>query len=768
MNLIRRFRILIKGKVQGVGFRPTVYRYAKELNLTGFVCNTGNGVLIEVEGEKNKIALFLNKIKKKPPQKSEIKDIEIKRIEVKKDDDFKIIKSKEEGKEVEISPDIATCKKCLKEVFNPQDRRYLFPFINCTDCGPRFTIIKKIPYDRKNTTMNEFIMCDECKYEYQDIFSRRFHAQPNCCFTCGPEVRLINSDGKELAKGVESIKKTAKFIEDGKIVAIKGIGGYHIACNAENKKSVEILRERKKRYDKPFALMARNVEIIKKYCFLNKEEEKVVKSWQTPIVLLRKKNKLLPYQIAPENNYFGFFLPYTPIHHLIFHFGGNLNVLIMTSGNFSEEPIIYEDEIAFKRLKDICDYFLTHNRKIYINCDDSVLRIFNKNIYFIRRSRGFVPEPIEIPYNSKNIILAAGADLKNTFAFVKNNKVILSQHIGDLENQISIESYKKSINLFKNILEIEPEIIVYDMHPNYFSSRIVKELFPKAERIEVQHHHSHILSCMADNFCKNEKVIGVAFDGTGYGIDGNIWGGEFLICDYKDFERVAHLKYMPLQGGEISIKEVWRIGVIYLYKIFGDSFLNLDIDFVKKIDIEKWEIIKKAVDNNINVYLNSSIGRLFDAVSAILNIRHKISYEGQAAIELEMKIKEEKKKSPYNYKVKKENNVYIIEPEMVINGIIDDLKNKKRMDVISYRFHITVSEIIKDICKILRDERNINKVALSGGVFQNIFLLNDTLRKLKREKFKVLIHRKVPTNDGGISLGQATYMGGRGSEWDLF
>ncbi|HOK56745.1 MAG TPA: carbamoyltransferase HypF [bacterium] len=755
MKLEERYRILVKGKVQGVGFRPTIYRYAKNLGLKGYVCNTGSGVLIEIEGEKNKIEYFIERIRKSPPSKAEIKEIDIRKIDIKNEKDFFILKSKkEETREVEISPDIATCEKCLRELFNQKNRRYLFPFINCTDCGPRFTIVKKVPYDRKNTTMDEFIMCDTCQKEYKDVYSRRFHAQPNCCFTCGPTLKLFDNKGKEVAENVDAIKKGSELIKMGKILGIKGIGGYHLACDAENEKAVKFLRERKKRYGKPFALMARNLKVIEKFCYINNFEKKLLKSWQTPIVLLKKKNEILPYEIAPENNYLGFFLPYTPVHHLLFHFGKNLNVLVMTSGNFSEEPIIYEDEIAFKRLSGICDFFLTHNRKIYINCDDSVLRIFNKKIYFIRRSRGFVPSPVEIPYTYNKIIFSAGSDMKNTFSFTKSKNVYLSQHIGDLETELSIESYKKSINLFKNILEVEPEIIVCDMHPGYFSSKIAEEIFPDREKIYVQHHHSHITSCMADNFLKNEKVIGVAFDGTGYGLDGKIWGGEFLICDYENFERIGHLRYFPLPG-EISIKEVWRIGTVYLYMVFGEDFLNLDIDFVKKIDMKKWGIIKKMVDNNINTFLNSSFGRFFDAVSSILSIREKIDYEGQAAIELEMKIEKNKNLKPYEYKINKEKTGYIIEPEMILKGITDDLKKGLKTGEISYRFHITVSEIIKDMCKILREERDINKVALSGGVFQNMFLLNDTLKKLKKEKFDVLIHNKVPVNDGGISLGQA-------------
>ena len=755
LNKKERYKIEVKGRVQGVGFRPTIFRYANEFNLAGYVCNTSEGVLIEVEGQKESIERFIKKIKNSPPPRAKIKEIDIEKIEIKGEDEFKIIKSKSNLKiEVEVSPDIATCNDCLKELFNKNDRRYLFPFINCTNCGPRFTIIKNIPYDRKNTTMEEFVMCDECKEEYENIYSRRFHAQPNCCFKCGPEVKLIDNKGEKISENINGIKEVAKLLQEGKIVGIKGIGGYHIACNALNEKSIKILRERKKRYEKPFALMARDIEVIRKYCYMDEIEEKILKSWEAPIVLLKKKNNVLPELIAPINKYLGFFLPYTPIHHLLFHFNRNLNILIMTSGNFSEEPIIYEDGFAFERLKSICDFFLTHNRKIYINCDDSVLRIFNKKIYFIRRSRGYVPSPIEVPYSSEKIIFAAGGDLKNTFAFVKNDNVYLSQHIGDLENYSSIESYKKSIEIFKNILEIEPQIIVYDMHPEYFSSKISKEIFKDLKKIEVQHHHSHITSCMAENKLKNEKVIGVAFDGTGYGLDGRIWGGEFIICDYRNFERVAHLKYMPLLG-EISIKEVWRIGAAYLYKIFGDEFLNLDIEFVRKIDEKKWEIMKSQIENNINLFLNSSMGRLFDAVSSICGIRDKITYEGQASIELEMNIEKDERREHYNYEIKKENNIYIIDPEMILREIVKDIENKVSTGIISFKFHITISEIINHICKILREERKINKVCLSGGVFQNVFLLNETLKLLNKNKFEVLIHEKVPPNDGGISLGQA-------------
>jgi len=753
-----RQRIKIKGRVQGVGFRPTVYRIAKKYSLSGFVYNSSDGVVIEVEGEKEKIKKFLENIEKNPPSRAKIKDIKAIKISVKREKEFRIIDSLKESKvEVEISPDIATCDDCLSELFNPSNRRYLFPFINCTNCGPRFTITKNIPYDRKNTTMVEFTMCEKCEREYNNPENRRYHTQPNCCFDCGPKVFLKDRKGEIVSEGVDGIRKAAKLIEEGQIVAIKGIGGYHLCCNAIDEKAIKKLRERKRRFDKPFALMGKDIETIEEFCHLNKYEKKILKSWQSPIVLLKKKNDKIPEEVAPLNNYLGFMLPYSPIHHLLFFLNKNLKVVVMTSGNLSEEPIVYDDEEAFGKLNSIFDFFLTHNRKIYINCDDSVVRIFKGQKYFLRRSRGYVPEGIEFPYKFKKIIFAAGSDMKNTFAIARENRIYLSQHIGDLQNVSSINSYRKSIKLFKRTLEIEPEVICYDIHPEYFSSKIAKEMLEEKRNLKgvsIQHHHSHIASVMAENMIENEKVIGTAFDGTGFGTDRKIWGGEFLICDYKNFERVAHLKYIPLPGGEKAIKEAWRMGAIYLYKTFGKKFLSLNIDFVKNLDFKKWELIENMVEKEINCPLTSSMGRFFDAVSSICNIRRKVNYEGQAAIELEMKIEKTKSK-PYNYQIKKEGQIYIIHPENIIEEIVYDLREKKNAGLIAYRFHITISDIIRKVAGILRDEREINKVALSGGVFQNNFLLENVYNELKKDGFDVYIHRKVPPNDGGISLGQA-------------
>jgi len=762
----KRIKIEISGIVQGVGFRPTVYRYAVERNLSGYVRNTSSGVVIEVEGDYNMICDFLSAIEKKPPFRAKIQNIQISTIPLKNKSGFYIYKSKEDSNvKLEICPDIATCTDCLKEMFDPLNRRYLYPFINCINCGPRFTIIKNIPYDRKNTTMKKFKMCKTCGKEYENPIDRRFHTQPNCCFDCGPFIKLIDRYGKIIETNtIQSLTTAAKLLENGYILAIKGLGGFHLACDGTNFYAVEKLREGKKRIEKPFALMAKNINIIKEYCKVIKEEEKLLLSPQSPILLLKnKKQSDVAKNIAPGNNYLGIMLPYTPLHHLLFAKSEKLKILVMTSGNISDEPIVYENKTAFEKLKDIADYFLIHNRDIQIGCDDSVTRIipFTKKEFIIRRSRGYTPLPIKMPFSSVSVF-ASGADLKNTFAFTRKDKVFISQHIGDMENLETLDFFRKSIKHFKKILKVEPEVIAYDMHPYYFSSGYAKELIKERplKGIPIQHHHAHICSCMIDNFLPNKKVIGVAFDGTGYGEDGNIWGAEFLVVDYKKYERVGHLKYIPLPGGEKAINQVWRVGVSYLYDTFGKDFLNLDIKFVHNLDKGKLLILEKMLNEKINSPFASSIGRFFDAVSSICGIRDKITYEGQAAIELEMAIGNQIpntkwQMASYGYKIKKEKGIFIIEPAEIIIGIVDDLKNKVPISHISYKFHISIIKIIIEMCKKINTETNISDVVLSGGVFQNLFLLEWTIKSLEKEGFKVYIHKNVPTNDSGISLGQA-------------
>ena len=790
----KRVRLKISGRVQGVGFRPTVYKYAIERNLNGFVRNTTEGVLIEVEGDSETLKNFISVIRTFPPEQSKIKNISVSTVLFKNEKEFKILKSKPlsevkvehygqssqhrslrhppqfargERRWVEISPDIATCTKCFEELFNPEDRRYLYPFINCINCGPRFTIIENIPYDRKNTTMNKFTMCDICRKEYENPLNRRFHTQPDCCFDCGPAVKLVNGNSETEGENIDGIKKTVELLERGKIVAIKGLGGFHLSCDAKNEKAIKKLRKRKNREAKPFALMAKDIETMKKFCRISFEEETLLTSFISPVVLLEKNNSSLPEEIAPANKYLGFMLPYTPLHHLIFKLVKNLEVLVMTSGNFSEEPIIYENEIVFKKLGKIADYFLVHDRDIHTGCDDSVVRVLPcaNSVMSVRRSRGYAPSPVEVSFSSSKTVLACGANQKNTFAIGKGNKIFLSQHIGDLENFEALSFYTQNIEHFKNLFDIQPEVIAYDMHPEYLSTKYAKEVLISDTSLigmPVQHHHAHICSCMADNGLSNRKVIGVAFDGTGYGTDGNIWGAEFLVADYKDFERVAHLKYIPLPGGEQAIKEVWRIGASYLYDTFEKDFLNLGIDFVKSMDLKKWAVLEKMIEANLNCPFDSSMGRLFDAVSSICGIRNVADYEGQAAIELEMKIKSGQRTKgagqSYEYGIEKKEGIYIINPDSIIKGVVEDLQREIPVPSISEKFHNTIIEMIVEVCKKIKKDMKLNKVALSGGVFQNVFLLTGAKEKLEKEGFKVYIHRQVPPNDGGISLGQAAIL----------
>jgi len=825
--MAKRVRVNINGIVQGVGFRPLVYRYAKRGNLAGWVSNTSEGVVIEVEGNSEKVDDFLKSLKSFPPPQAKITRLSTSLIPPQNDKQFEILPSIVHSQvKTQISPDIATCPECLEELSSPGDRRYLYPFLNCTNCGPRFTIIKDIPYDRNKTTMEKFMMCSQCQEEYQDPLNRRFHAQPNACPECGPQVTLVQSDEvvasevsrlslrakrsnleiatssalggllamtpnpKTQSSGVRAIKETVKLLKKGKIVAIKGLGGFHLACDALNEEAVRNLRQRKYRENKPFALMARDLEIAKKFCQVSPEEEELLLSVKRPVVLLKKKTQIVAdsrrrlsqivEQVAPNNKYLGFMLPYTPLHYLLFYElrttnYESLSVLVMTSGNICEEPIAYENEEAVSRLSTIADYFLFHNRDIYTRCDDSVTRIFlpMKREMLIRRSRGYAPSPLTVPLIFKNEILACGAHLKNTFCLAKGNEVFISHHIGDLENLETLVALEKSVKHFKKLFAIEPAIIAHDLHPEYLSTKYAQNLLTlnsQLSTIPVQHHHAHIVSCLADNGVDNHKVIGVAFDGTGYGEDGNIWGGEFLIADYADFERKAHLKYLPLPGAEQAIKEPWRMAATYLYETYGEGFLRLNLDFTSRLNKSRWAVLEKMIKRRINSPLTSSMGRLFDAVSSLLGLRDEITYEGQAAMELEMAIKSVQsskfKVKSYKYGIEQEKKFFIIKPKEIIMGIVEDLKHSVPVGAISFKFHNTIVEMIVETCMKIRSDFNqnyklrtmnseLNEVALSGGVFQNIFLLDRTFNRLIEEGFRVYSHHQVPTNDGGISLGQA-------------
>lgn len=737
--------INIQGIVQGVGFRPFIYNLAKSYGLSGFVSNTSRGVIIEVEGKKSEIESFIADIPKQSPPLAVITNIDTRNAKVAESTKFVIQKSDDsESISTLISPDIAVCDDCLTELFDPNDRRYLYPFINCTNCGPRYTIINNIPYDRPYTSMKDFKMCPECQAEYDDPHNRRFHAQPNACSKCGPHIELYDSN-QNIVSTNDIIDFVRTQLIDGKIVAIKGLGGFHLAVDATNNDAVKRLRQLKGRDEKPFALMAKNIEKVKQYCSINEEEKNVLKSIVTPIVLLKRlPDTTIANSVAPGNDYLGIMLPYTPLHHIIFE---NLDIpLVMTSANLSEEPICIDNNEAFERLNCIADYFLIHNRDICLRSDDSVGIHLNDKFRFIRRSRGVAPQPVFVNSTGPTI-LAVGGELKNTICLLKDNKAILSQHIGDLENLEANNFFNMTIDHLETIFDSKPELIVYDLHPQYFSTQWVKKQ-NDVPTLSVQHHHAHLTACMAENQL-NEPTIGIIMDGTGFGTDKTIWGGEILIGDYKSYNRFAHFEPMQLPGGDASIRSPWRIAVSYLNKTFPERIP--DLPFLQKHEIDP---IIEMVNKNINSPLTSSCGRLFDAVAAMSGGRLEIHYEAQAAIEL-MQVFQTIDVRPFSYMIDQTQDRREILIQPIIRSVVRSLQNSESLSKISSRFHATLVKIFVEIAQDARSETGINNVALSGGVFQNMVLFNHTIFALEKAKFKVYTHSQVPTNDGGISLGQA-------------
>jgi len=745
----KRLRIRYLGAVQGVGFRPHIYRLAKAHHLSGWVNNDASGVTVEVEGSAPELEKFLSQSVEKAPVLARIRSVEKNEIPALAGKDF-VIRESDRSRVVstQVSADAATCPDCLKELFDPKDRRYRYPFINCTNCGPRYTIIEGVPYDRPLTTMKIFKMCPECAAEYHHPPDRRFHAQPNACPVCGPRLALIDKDGNKISG--DPIKNAVNLLAQGKIVAIKSLGGYQLACDAKNEKAVRTLRARKIREDKPFALMAGDLETIRQYARLSPAEAELLLSPERPIVLLKKSpGESLAKSLAPHQKNLGLMLPYTPVHHLLMR--ESKMVLVMTSGNLSDEPIACQDDEARDRLKSIADFFLAHNRPIYIRCDDSVARIFDEKIYPLRRARGYVPRPLELYFPEKRSLLAVGAHLKNTFAFAKAGQVILSHHIGDLDNLETLSAFEEGIEHFKRIFEIEPLMVVYDLHPDYLSTQYALSLhLPK---LGIQHHYAHTAAVMAEHNLEG-PVIGISMDGTGYGTDSAIWGGEFLIADWFGFERKAHLKYIPMPGGEKAIKEPWRMALSWLDRIYGEKFWKLPLKFLKRINQKNAELMLQAGRKGINAPLTSSMGRLFDAVSSLIHLRLEANYEGQPAIELEM-IADESEQDAYEFSYLEEGGKILVEPEPLLRRIVEELGKKESPAKISARFHNGASKMIARVCKQLRERTGINQVALSGGVFQNLWLLSQAKRLLEDENFKVYVHQQVPANDGGISLGQA-------------
>jgi len=742
-------RVKINGIVQGVGFRPFVYKLANRYKLKGEVANTSSGVFIHIEGNKQHIELFCRDISEKKPPLAHITEIDFFDEPVNDYRDFTIVDSREQSVMTTlISPDVSVCDDCRRELFDLHDRRFQYPFINCTNCGPRYTIIDDIPYDRPKTSMKHFKMCPLCQAEYDNPANRRFHAQPNACEDCGPHIDLYDNTRQKIATP-KPIEKTTKLLKQGCIIAIKGLGGFHLAVDAENDQAVATLRKRKHREEKPFALMSLDVESVQSYAKVGSEEEKLLTSPQRPIVLLRKKEpNSIAKAVAPRNCYFGAMLPYTPLHYLLL--SHDFMALVMTSGNLKEEPIAIDNDDAFARLSDIADYFLIHNRDIYLRSDDSIVRKTAGDTRFIRRSRGYVPVPV---FLNKKVppILACGAELKNTICLTKANKAFLSQHIGDLENPATHDFFKLTIQHMQRILDVQPEIIAFDLHPDYLSSRYAQEQ-KDIKKIQVQHHHAHIVSAMAENRIDG-PVIGLSFDGTGYGTDGAIWGGEILIADIEKFSRTAHFAYLPMPGSAAAIKEPWRMAVSYLYDAFGQDFRNLDLPVLKAIEADKVKIIVDMIRKKINSPLTSSLGRLFDGIASIVGIRNHVLFEGQAAMELEM-LASDQVAGIYDYEWETTDRHKIL-TRPIIQGVVKDMLQGLHPSVISHKFHQTLIRMFSDLCEVIRKENDLNRVVLSGGVFQNSLLLTGLINALEKRKFKVFSHSKVPANDGGISLGQA-------------
>ncbi|MBL8079534.1 MAG: carbamoyltransferase HypF [Anaerolineales bacterium] len=763
---MRGVSVHITGIVQGVGFRPFVYNLATKLNLKGWVKNTSAGVDIEVDGEQDMLDAFVKALRDEAPPLSRIDELAASHRPANGFTSFDIHHSESvDGAFQPISPDVAICDDCLRELFDPKDRRYLYPFINCTNCGPRFTIIQDIPYDRPKTTMAPFAMCPDCEREYTDPTNRRFHAQPVACPACGPSVWLETKDERRKKIGEEAIREVRELLSNGNILAIKGLGGFHLACDATNAKAVSELRARKLRVDKPFALMMPDIETVQQHCEVSEDEKELLTSPAHPIVLLKKKpESSIVEEVSPKQDWLGVMLPYTPLHHLLFSKNHSLfSALVMTSGNLSEEPIATDNNEARERLSKLADAFLMHNRDIHIRCDDSVVRAFQSsnvltfrpaNIYPIRRSRGYSPFPVKLPFDVPQI-LATGSELKNTFCITNKNYAFLSHHIGDMENYETLKSFEQGVEHFEKLFRVKPEAIAHDMHPNYLATRYALE---RAEReniptFAVQHHHAHIAACMAEHGLV-EPVIGVSFDGTGYGEDGAIWGGEFLVADYKNYQRAAHLEYFPLPGGDAAIKKPARTALALLWSLGleWDERLASVVEFCAEDQVT----LRVQLEKKINTPLTSSMGRLFDAAAALAGVRQKVNYEGQAAIEFEA-LADSAEVGIYSFGLEQAE----VKTRNAVEALVKDVMAGIPIQKISARFHNGMAESVRETIKKINVETGIKSVVLSGGVWQNITLLRRSLSLLENDGFKVYIHREVPTNDGGLSLGQAAIAAAR-------
>lgn len=800
--------IHINGIVQGVGFRPFVFGLADRYALKGWVRNTSAGVDIEVDGLPEVLDAFINALTAEAPPLAQIDDLTAEDIPANGFTSFDIVHSQAvAGAFQPISPDVSLCDDCLRELFDPNDRRYHYPFINCTNCGPRFTIIQDIPYDRPYTTMAPFTMCADCRHEYENPLDRRFHAQPVACPVCGPQVWLeirepaavdpqsFTGNGLRItAHKEDAIQQAQHLLAEGSILAVKGLGGFHLACDALNETAVSTLRQRKLRRDKPFALMMPDIETVTQHCLVNDAERALLLSRERPIVILNKRpDSPIVSAVAPGQQTIGVMLPYTPLHYLLFHESLTVNcelpqedrlsitALVMTSGNLSEEPIAYTNDEARQRLDTLADAFLMHNRDIHIRCDDSVMRVVSlpstvnreplsvgrepSSDYGlpitdyplpIRRSRGYAPFPVRLPWEAPPM-LAAGAELKNTFCIVNGRYAFLSHHIGDLENYETLQSFAAGVAHFEKLFRVKPELLAYDLHPNYLATRYAQERAAREgiAAVGVQHHHAHIAAVMAENNHPGDRpVIGVSFDGTGYGDDGAIWGGEFFIADYRGYQRPYHLIYTPLPGSDKAVREPWRLALAWLDQahVNAESWLTecgLTLPAqIRDSQSQLVQVVQHQIKKGVNAPPTSSMGRLFDAVAALIGVRYTVNYEAQAAIELETLV------DPTESGIYPFTTDHVIDPTPLIQAILADLRQRTPISTIAARFHNSVAQMVLDVCQHLRVDTGLREVALSGGVWQNVTLLQKTVRLLLQDDFIVLRHSKVPPNDGGLALGQ--------------
>jgi hydrogenase maturation protein HypF len=755
MDNLTLARVQIQGVVQGVGFRPFVYRLAGRHELRGWVRNTSGSVEIEAEGNEAALRSFLASVESEAPPRARIDCVEASFHPPVGYSDFAILPSRHEaGTSQLVSPDIAICADCRREIFDPADRRYRYPFTNCTNCGPRFTIIEDIPYDRSRTTMHPFRMCEACQREYDDPRDRRFHAQPNACTQCGP--RLWITDSRGVPEGVDdAVSEAAELLVEGRILAVKGLGGFQLVCDATNEAAVSQLRERKGRPSKPFAVMMRDAQAAGGHCILTPTEGRLLGSPECPIVLLRWKQgaSSVSAAVAPNQSRLGVMLPYTPLHCLLAADADR--PLVMTSGNLSGEPLVGKNDEAVTRLGGIADHFVLHDRDIRRRCDDSVCTVVDQTPQIIRRARGHAPDPVRLPFKVSPV-LGCGGELKNTFCLTQKDRAFLSPHIGDMECEETLRHFEETVKEYRRLFRLDPEVVAYDMHPDYVTTQYALGLAAKEglQCVSVQHHHAHVASCLVDNQTEG-PVIGVALDGTGYGLDGTIWGGEFLIADCASSERVGHFESVPMPGGDAAIRRPYRMALGYLFGLLGQD-TNLQGLPLETVDPVERKLIQRQAETGVNAPLTSSAGRLFDAVAALIGVRSAVDYEAQAAIELEMAAPDDVAElGAYPFSVDRQDGPLVIRLSELLAAVVHDVRTAVATAVISGRFHNTVAQAVSAVCKRVVEDRGIERVALTGGVFQNHLLLRLVADALRRASLEVLIHRRVPCNDGGVSVGQA-------------